>query len=257
MKLPITLCLFTTTKGHHKRGFTDCRITLNHLDAQLPLSLFAAKVASLKITPGDEALGGQMADELSVRGFKVLTEVAAWQRGTSHQQAYNEDIQRISRDPLVHAQPYVWWVEDDGLLDCHGCTLERLLADSARMLAENADLLTVRLRRRADDRGPEAGPQTDTRFFWSQHFNFQPSILRTRDFQLAALFIERNPHLAAQVQIEALWRMVLGNFTRSPLCHAVWECDHAESIHIGVPQAEHEAALRQLGLTPLPTLPHA
>lgn len=244
--LPITLCFFTSTKGHYGRR-TDWRLTLDHLDRQLPLSLFGGRICSLKITPGDEALAATMQSELEARGFKVLTATADWSRGASHQAAYMDDVCRISRDPLVHAHPYVWWVEDDGLCLSHAYPLERLLGESAHMLAADSNLLTVRLRRRDDDRGPTVADEarTDPRFFYSQHFNFQPGILRSRDFQLVAMQIERNPGAAASIQCEMLWRMVLAQFTRSLMCHAVWECDHAETIHIGIPQAEHEAAIRK------------
>lgn len=248
--LPATLCLFTSTRGHFGRK-TDWRVSLDHLDRQLPLTSFGGLLASLKITPGDEALAAQMQVELERRGFKVLTAVADWVRGTSHQIAYMEDVCRLSRDPLVHAQPYVWWFEDDGACICHEYTLERLLAESFRMLATDPDLLTVRLMRRCDDRGPTVEPaEKDPRFWWSQHFNFQPAVLRARDFQLAALLVERNPQAVATIQCEMLWKMALANFTGSPFCHAVWEPDFAEVLHLGVQEPAHSAALRALDLLP-------
>ena len=82
--LPITLALFTTTKGHFGRR-TDWRVSLDHLDKQLPLSLFGAKVASLKVTPGDEERGHEMKRQLEERGFTVMAQVGEWVRGSSHQ----------------------------------------------------------------------------------------------------------------------------------------------------------------------------
>lgn len=240
--------LFVTTKGHFGRK-TDWITTLNNINRQFPLKQFAGKIASLKISPGEEAIGKDIEDQLISFGFKVLIKTASWSRGTNHQVAYNEDIYRLSIDPLINKQPYVWWLEDDGILDMHGRSLESLLSDSIDMLSEDADLLTVRVRRRGDDRGPEACPATNPHFFYSTDFNFQPAVLRSRDFQLAALFIARNPHLTSQVQIEALWRIILNNFTRKPSCHAVWECDWAEVYHIGVPQSDYEQTLNKLGIT--------
>lgn len=250
-RAPITLLFFTTTRGHFSRR-TDWKLTLDDIDRQLPLSTFGARLASLKVTPGDEEIGAVMQRELEARGFRVIAITADWQRGHSHQVAYCEDAIRLSRQPEVHAHPYVWWIEDDGAIRCHDGSLARLLADSTSMLAADPDLLTVRLRRRADDRGPVV-PVTygDPRLFHSEDLNFQPFVARARDLQLAALCVERNPEAQATVQIERLWRVVFDSFSRSRLRHAVWECEHAEVWHLGVPQAEHEAACRQLGLQPL------
>lgn len=248
-KLGITLCFYTSTKGHWGRK-TDWKLTLDHIERQVPLSLFGGLLASLKITPGDEALAAEMEKELVSRGFKVLAATADWSRGTSHQVGYMGDVCRLARDPLVHSQPYVWWMEDDGACLSHDYTLERLLAESMRLLATDADSLTVRLMRRCDDRGPTVEPaQQDPRFFYSQDFNFQPAVLRARDFQIGALCIERNPQFAAAVQCEQLWRMVLDNFSRSELRHIVWEPDFAEVLHLGVPQADHDQLVKQHNLS--------
>lgn len=251
-KLPVTLVFLTTSKGHFGRR-TDWRLTLADIDRQLPLEHFGGLVASLKVTPGDEAIGREMEAELVARGFKVSTAVAAWSRGTSHQVAYNQDLIRISQHPEVHAQPYVWVIEDDGAILIHNGSLEKLLADSVALLASDPNVVSVRLRRRGDDRGPEVPCPWGPRLFASQDLNFQPWLARSRDFQLAALCIERAPALQAAMQIEMLWRHVMDGFTRSACRHAVWECDVAESIHLGVPEPAHSAALLQLNLsTPTP-----
>src|SRR3954470_5278945 len=106
--LPITLCLFTSTKGHfgHKDVY---RATLTHLDRQLPISLFGQRVAHLKVTPGDEAIAADMVADLTAHGFKVLTTVADWSRGQSHQAAYMADVVKLSKEPSIYEQPYVLW----------------------------------------------------------------------------------------------------------------------------------------------------
>ncbi len=247
-KLPITLVFMTSSKGHWGRK-TDWKLTLDQLEKQIPLSSFGGLLASLKITPGEEALAAEMEKELVSRGFKVLTATADWSRGTSHQVGYMNDACRLARDPLVHSHPYVWWVEDDGVCLSHDYTLERLLAESMKMLATDADLMSVRLMRRCDNRGPTVQPpQTDPRFFYSEDFNLQPAVLRARDFQLTGLLLERNPEKVGTVQCERLLRMILDSFTRSKLRHAVWEPDFAEVLHLGIPQSEHDQFVKQHNL---------
>ncbi len=233
MLVPVTLCFFTSTKGHF--GHKDVYLrTLNQLHRQFPLDYFGARLAHIKVTPGEEAIAEQMAEELVKRGFELLTTTAAWSRGTSHQIGYMQDVVTVSKDPLVHENPYVLWLEDDSLSVPHDGDYSRLLGDSLRFF-DDPEILSVRLLRRCDHAGSPILRQ-EKNYFFSPHFNFQPAFLRSRDFYLAALTIERNPEATARVQCEMLWRLVLANFTRNPLCHVVWNPDHAETIHLGTPE---------------------
>ena len=254
-QLPICLGLFTSTKGHHGRK-TDWRVTLDHWDRQLPLRLFGHRVASLKVTPGEEQLGMDMAAELEARGFQVLQAVADWKRGLSHGAAYLGDQVRVSKEPLVMKQPYFLLAEDDSPICCHGSSLEDLLLQSCQLLAANHELVTVRTIRRADY---EAGVHQlaeaqDGRAFYSPNTDFQPLLIRSLDFHRLGMALEANPELCQSVQCEALWAVILRVLSRSPHKHLVWRPDWAETVHLGVPQPEHEAALRQLGFNSPPNL---
>ncbi len=244
--LPITLAFFTSTKQHF--GFKDIyRTTLNHLDRQLPISWFGQRVVSLKVTPGDEAIAADMVADLERRGFEVLTTVGNWSRGQSHQKAYMDDVVKLSKHPSVYKQPYVLWLEDDSTISPHQCSVEDLLLRGCQMLAEDNELTSVRLLRATDlGTSPSVGPIDDGRFFYSPHVNFQPLTLRSRDFYLAARFVEENPQAAAQVQCEALWRAVLEPFSRSEKRHLVWHPSYAETIHLGV--ADYPALKASLNL---------
>lgn len=247
-QLPISVCFFTSTRGHFSRK-TDWKLTLDHLDKQIPLSSFGGLLASLKITPGEEEIAAAMEKELTGRGFKVLTATADWTRGTSHQIAYMSDVCRLARDPIVHSQPYIWWMEDDGVCLSHIYTLDRLLAASISLLADDANLVSVRLMRRCDNRGPTVeSTARDPRFFYSHDVNLQPLLLRARDFQLLALGLERNWEAVKTVQCERLIRMILDSFTTSQFRHIVWEPDFAEVFHTGIPQSEHEQLCKALNL---------
>ncbi len=232
--LPITLCLFTSTKGHF--GHRDVwRATLTHLDRQLPIAAFGQRVAHVKVSVGDEAIVADMVADLEGRGFKVLTTTADWSRGQSHQMAYMQDVVKLSKEASVYTQPYVLWLEDDQTITPHACSAEDLLLRSCRMLAEDNELTSVRLLRREDlSTSPMVETPTDPRWFHSPHVNFQPLLLRSRDFYLGARLVEANPQAMAQTQCEMLWRFVLAIFSRSPKQHLVYHPDHAETIHLGV-----------------------
>lgn len=248
--LPISLCFYTSSKGHWGRS-TDYRVTLDHWDKHVPLRTFGQLIAHVKVSPNEEWEAAGMAQELVDRGFHVICTTAAWSRGLSMQSGYMADVVTVSKERRVYNQPYYLHLEDDSPLLSHKRTLEDALLHSCRLLAEDHELVTVRTRRRADDRGPEvAHPKPDPRWFYSQDVNLQPLLMRSSTFYQLAQVLERNPEACQHVQCEALWRAILDQFSRSPHRHLVWECDEIEAAHIGVPQAEHEAALRHLHLTP-------
>lgn len=245
-RLGITLCLFTSTKGHW--GSKDLyKTTLAHLDKQCPLSLFGGRLAHIKITPGEEAVAADMQAHLESRGFDVLTTTADWSRGTAHQHGIIQDQRTLSQDPRFHANPFMLLLEDDSPFVSHELSLADLLAQSCRLLAENHEIVSARTLRRGDlNTSLTLVPPdpNETRWFWSPHFNFQPAVLRTRDFYVACNLIQSNWAQVSHLQSELLWRLVLSNFSRSELRHIVYQPDYAETFHIGVPDyAEQIKAL--------------
>ncbi len=236
--LPISLCFWTSTKGHF--GHRDVwRATLAHLDRQIPLRTFGALIAHVKVTPGEETLGAEMCKDLCKLGFETIATVADWSRGQSHQMAYMQDVVKLSKESAVYTQPYMLWLEDDQTITPHACSAEDLLLRSCRMLALDNELTSVRLLRASDlSTSPmvtEDSTTHDSRWFHSPHFNFQPALLRSRDFYLGARLVEANPEGAATIQCEMLWRMVLTIFSRSPRQHRVYHPSFAETIHLGTP----------------------
>lgn len=253
--LPISLCFYTCTRGHYKRH-TDYRLTLDHWDRQVPLSLLGERIAHLKVDPAQQDIAATMATELVSRGFHVIHTLGSWERGLSMGASYMADVVTVSKECRLYSQPYYLHLEDDSPLVSHRRSLEDVLLHSCQMLTEDHELVTVRTRRRADDRGPEvAHPQPDPRWFWSQDVNLQPLLMRSTTFYQLAQVLERNPEACQRVQCEALWRRILDQFSRSPHRHLVWECDEIEAAHIGVPQPEHEATLHALGLNPAAPCP--
>lgn len=235
--LPITFGFFTSTKGHHSRK-TDWRLTLNHWDKQVPLTLFNL-VAHIKISPDEIELGESMCGELEARGFHVLTTVGSWQRGLSHGGQYLRDQITVSKDPHVYKQPYFMLVEDDSLAVGHQLSVEDLLLKSCARLAENHELISARLIRRCDYDGGVDKLDVGPGWFYSPHLDFQPVVLRSLDFHRLGIILEQNPRACDTVHCEQLWALILGQFSRNPLKHFVYHPDVAETIHIGIPTEEH------------------
>lgn len=232
-KIPLSVFMMSSTKGHF--GFDTYLTTLDHFARQIPWEAISVKVAHIKVTPGEEAKGEQMKAEFERRGFKVLMTVAAWQRGTSHQVSYCADLVTVSKEPSLYLNPHVLWLEDDGTLSTVSVPLDQILARMVAFLDASPELVSVRFIREPDFAGgvPVFAPTSET--FFSPNVDFQPLLIRSRDFFLAAKVVESNPEVQQTTQIELLWRLILDQFSRNEHKHLVWLPSVAHSIHLGVP----------------------
>jgi hypothetical protein len=134
----------------------------------------------------------------------------------------------------------------------HRDGLLKVLNRMAKMLDADPELLTVRFLRR-EDRDPsiEVGPPGDDHFY-SRHFNFQPYLMRSRDYHRVCKGIEDNWSVAIQMHIEALWREIMAPMSRSERKHAVWVPDYAETVHLGVPDYADVCKRLSLNVYPNP-----
>ena len=121
---------------------------------------------------------------------------------------------------------------------------------SCQMLATNYELVTTRLIRRGDYEGgvPTLGEAESGRAFYSPYTDFQPLLIRSLDFYRLGIVLDANPDACQRVQCEALWAHILMRFSRSEHRHLVWKPDWAETVHLGIPQPERDAALKVLSL---------
>jgi hypothetical protein len=234
--LPITLALFSSTKGHFKHRDVY-RATLAHWDRALPISSFGQRVAHVKISLGQEAIGEQMATDLRALGFHVLTTTADWSRGLSHGANYLGDMVKVSKDARVYTQPYLLILEDDTPLQAYGATLDDILLRSCQLLATNHELVSVRTIRRGDYEGgvPQLAEAENGRAFYSPNLDFQTPILRSLDFYRIGMLLEANPQACQSVQCEMLFRLLCEPLSRSPHKHLVWKPEHIEALHLGTP----------------------
>lgn len=232
--VPVSLLYYTSTKQHY--GFKDVYLTtLADIDRQLPLISFNRLVAHIKVSTGEQDLGATMKAELESRGFDVLTTVADWSRGLSHTNGYMRDVLKVSRHSPIHDSPYVLWAEDDQTMTCHKTSLEAVLARMISLIEASPDTLSARFVRATDMHDTPVLKDCGDHFYcpW---FNFQPNLMRSRDFHLAAKVIEDQFDRLSHIHCESLWAMVLAGFSRSDLKHIVFHPDYCESIHLGLPE---------------------
>lgn len=257
-RLPICLAIYLTAKGHYGSR-TLYRATLEHLDKQIPLTSFATRVASIKVQEGEDEAAEAIAGDLRARGFRVLLPRGQWARGASHFAECLKDQRAVSLLPEVNDCAYVWHNDDDGIILSHKDPLDHVLARMTRLLSGSADTVTARFLRQEDLPATMViltqPTEPEGQLLWTKDCNWQSPLLRSLDYHHMARVIEANWSTAIQMHGEALWREVLGSFSRGPRQHAVWHPDYAESVHLGVPT--YASVCAQYGLTaaPNPTFP--
>ncbi len=242
--LPISLVFMTSTKGHF--GHKDIwRATLDHWARHLPFDVYSVKVAHIKISLGDEALGAEMTCELEARGFEVLTTTGNWSRGQSHQNQYLLDQIKVSKHRAIYFNPYVLYVEDDSPVVLDG-GLDQMLSQMCTVLVD-PDVLSVRFMREQD--WPPAGDYEVFHPNWLRHghINFQPLIMRSHQFYTMLKTAEDNLSNVANIQIEMLWRLILAPYARNYMPHLVIRPEIAHTVHLGAP--DYPALRAQLNLT--------
>lgn len=250
-----TLLMFMTTSGHYGCQ-TIYRATLDWIDRQLPLSQWGSRVCHIKAKPGHEPILEVMKGDLQRRGFIVESAVADWSRGQSHFTECLKDQIKMSQHPAVYGNPLVYVTDDDYLPTCHVDSFPKVLHRMCQLVEGSPEVLTARFLRAEDqdDLAPHRVVEIEPgkQLAWVNNTNWQPQVMRSRDFYLMGKVIEDNWSIASQMHGEALWRSVLDRFSRSPYKHAVWLKHYAECVNLGVPSYAEVAQRFNLSIAPNP-----
>lgn len=250
--LPITLLLFLTTKG-----YADCRTIyrtmLDGLDRQLPLRSFGLLYAHLKITPGEESVAEQITADLKSKGFVVESATASWERGQVHFNEYLKDQIKVSKDARIYDNPFIFWLDHDYVPICKVDPFPKVLYRMTELLLD-PNVLTSRFLREQDVDALTLSHyrEPDNNLAWHPHVNWQPLIMRSRDFFISCKIIEDNWTQAQKMHGEALWREVLGPLSRGVKKHAVWLPEYAQVANLGVPEYRDVAKRLNLQIYPNP-----
>lgn len=192
--LPLTLALFTSTRGHFGRDtYQD---TVNDLLRQLPTG-WEALHANVKWEPGEETKRDEMKAWLEARGFTVTTPCKQWKHhDATHQEGYLEDIGLVMEQIKT---PYYLHLEDDMWLRSEE-PLERHLAEAIEILSEYPNCTQVRFARWANEadriKGLRAKHGIDAKIAVDAHgdmshndWSNNPFIARARDVNAAVRFV--------------------------------------------------------------------
>ncbi len=103
------------------------------------------------------------------------------------------------------------------------------------MLESNHDLVSTRLIRRTDWEGGVPVIRADKDIWYSENFDFQPAVLRSRDYLIANKVIQDNWAQLSHLQCELVMRIALDTLSRAKERYAVFLPDYAETYHLGTP----------------------
>lgn len=251
MKIPLAICLFTSTKGHW--GVKDRYLqTIKHLNKQIPLKHFSKLVANVKYTDAsdmDQSL--EMAGNLEKLGFKTYARAGQWRHADqSHQNEYLNDLFHVYNLPEVLDNKYVLHLEDDWLIQSSNMDLEYYIYEAIKVLEENHDILQVRFPRFPNEfdriNGLKKKHGINARathcgdiYFQHNDFSLNPSIFRSRDLRAASILMKKNPN-AFPAHVEHGFGAALKYFSNEYDCFAAFYPEFIRAYHIGSPVGEED-----------------
>lgn len=251
MKIPINICLFTSTKGHF--GITTRYLeTIKHLNNQIPISHFAGAFAHIKVSPGEEQIAEKMNEILESFGFNVFATLGTWQHGNqSHQEGYLSDIYNLFSRPEVQETQFSLFLEDDFLLVPRKENLSYYLAKATKLLQENPNIVSVRIPRCQNERqriinlrakhGIDShvadAPDNEPYFFGSDYGN-NPHVCRTRDMRNAMLATQRIQGIPKHSEHGTAIGLKIFSTSNTPI--GIFKSDEIVCRHIGCPDNQRE-----------------
>ena len=197
--LPISLTLYTTTKGHF--GYKDCiKHTVNHLK-NVADGCFTSEFAHIKTCEGEEGekVRQEMTSFLEGRKINVLSTTKDWNRKrNNHAIEYFADMETIMNNNDVHQNRFIFFHEDDWIINTDK-KLIQLLQDGIKLLNENKEILCVRVNADIDKDTSKATKIGNDIFLQNENYTrygptitFQPTLMRTRDWYAAVRAINRS-----------------------------------------------------------------
>lgn len=247
---PITLCLYTSTRGHF--GGSTYQETVTSLLSQVSADTWGAMIAHVKVSTGDEARAQEMSEWLHEQGFYVANTTQDWRHGDqTHQDGYLQDALRVTS--LVKT-PFLMHHEDDFLLRPYAANLNAHLYQAVVQLEEDPELMQVRIPRYSNEverilglrakHGIDGRAEWSTNRKWFRHndLSMNPFIARTRDMRAAFRLVMMSN---LPKHIEHGTAAALKVLSSSPLPFACFNPESLRCGHIGVARPEERDNLNQ------------
>lgn len=259
----LTVCLYTTTQGHWKIK-TRFKTTVSSLQKQVKRKR-VTYLASIKKSPGDDAVCEEMKAWLEKRGFEVSVEEGAFSHHQdSHQIGYLNDMARLT---LLAKTPYVLHLEDDWVLGCEKGSVWEKIEMAIDILEEHQQAIQVRIPRysnepdRINNLPVKHGIQTramrlNESFWTTSDWSNNPFIARTRDLR-AALIIVNMSDIPKHAEHGLKEAMVILSCFEFPM--VIFDPSVIRCAHIGTKKGDEDDIKKPLFIDlvppPQPTTP--
>lgn len=234
-QFPLNLLIFTTTRGHF--GFQDVyKTSINFIEKKLgSLNIFSNRIAHIKVRDNEierERLP-EMVYFFNSKNIETIVTYGNWERGMSHQNEYLKDINKSVNSKQIQSSPYTLWFEDDSPIE--GENILNSFFKAINLLEYNQEVLNIRYIREGLKEN-EHFYKIDQNICFSNTFDFQPNISRSRDLLLASNLINKNWEYFKNIQCEMAFRLAMENFSSSKFKFLGFNPELYFSYHIGTPE---------------------
>jgi len=238
-KLPISLTLYTTTKGHFGCK-TNYQHTVKSLSNQISIKEFGSATAHIKISEGEMEGGLEMSEFLSKAGLNILSTEKNWNReGNNHAEGYFQDMMVMMNSESVHKNEFILFLEDDWIINTD--KLDFWLSEGVKCLKKNKDILCVRIN---DEINKDVSRATSiNKYIYTQDsdytiygptLTFQPTLMRTRDWYAAVRHINKDWEKVKNQHCELISGYYMHSlFSNSPTPFAFFDPEKINATHIG------------------------
>ena len=236
MKIPLTIALFSTTKGHYGKT-TLYQDTVNRLNSLIPLNLFSRRVVHIKreVGPDHDFIYNEMVLFFTKFNFTILETFGAWKHyDGSHYNEHAKDIYTLMSNKVTQSSEYILWIEDDILINCNN--FEQAIFDSISILKSDPTIMNVGIRDILDEKLVNEKDLTKNikTFGDSLNFSFRCSIFRARDVFALASFYKNAFRFGQSPHIEAFAAQILSYLSCRVDCLAIFNKEFCSHQHIGV-----------------------
>lgn len=242
--IPVNYVIMTSTKGHF--NLTTHEETVNDLNTQIPLSIFANRFAHIKVSDDTKFREGEMEDFFKKKNFSIRKSYSDWSHfSETHMTGYIADLCKMFADEEVLKTPYTFISEDDFFVRAESKDLLYFIYDAVKILDENLSIVQVRIprfnneRARIDGLFSKHGIPAKTEDFTENAFRTNDwsnniYIARTRDVMAAMILLKRNAAIFGQ-HAEHSVSAVMRYLVESELPLAVFKPDKIRCYHQGAP----------------------
>lgn len=233
------IVFLTSTKQHY--GLTNVDIvTLKDLFKKSQLVNKVAKLAHIKIIPGEEKIAFEKQEFFKSLGFEVIHTTEHWE--SDHESQYfglAKDMAKCYNHPIIKSSQYTFHLENDWIF--HTNELDYLFDNSIRILENNPNLVYHRYSRvdQPDIVQRLSAEKKDEFYLAKREWSFNPAMLRSRDMIHISNFVLKNfqrihPHVEMAYEIAAKYLLNqedIFSFTNNSIVeHIGWEKQYNDFI---------------------------